>query len=909
MTDFAPDIAGTPVSADSAGRASGTAPRQFARDLYRRLVWIYVYGSLAAAAVMLVLALLGFDFTARQWGVFLPFIPLAILFYVVPDIYMIGRHFRPIGAALAALDRGERPGSRQASAAVARALNLPLYSFLRLMLLHGPMAAASAFLVMILANRFGAGAAPWQVLMFALAVLLFAAPTHAIIEFFSISRAMLEAIARLSRYAPEGLLPEHQRQLIAIRLRGKLLYLSIFIAILPLVFFACSIMFKVEIMVRGLGFVPSNAQLLPLWFWLAGVIIVCLAMALTMAFLTAGEVSRSAATLAGAMRQVEAGRLDIDLNVASTDEYADLFRGFNHMIRRLRDEVRLLEITQALAGELNLDALIQRILSAAADLLDAERATLFVYDPKTDELWSRYAAGLGSGEIRIPSHQGIAGAVFSSGHTENIVDAYADERFGRVVDIHTGYHTRNILCMPIVNKVGARIGVTQVLNKKGDLPFVARDEARLRAFTAQIAVLLENAQLFDEVLSVKNYNESILRSTSNGMVTLDNDGNIVTANEAALAILKVASVGFVGAPAARFFAGDNAWLMAAVARVAETGRRDISVDASLKLADGVVSVNMTVQPLFGPGGERIGSMLVFEDITAEKRVKTTMARYMSKEVADQLLASGDAELGGKAQNVTILFCDIRDFTSLSEELGARGTVSLLNEYFAVMVEVISRHGGVLDKYIGDAIMALFGAPFAKPHDADNALAVANDMIVSLRALNQRRITRGQQPIAIGVGVATGEVVLGNIGSPSRMEYTVIGDSVNLASRLEGANKYYLTKILIDEATVRALTTTPLLREVDLLRVKGKDHPVAVYEALGYQRPESLPGLTEALVAFDEGLAAYRACDWSAAIDRFETALRLNPDDPVSRLYVERCRHYRETPPPEDWGGVWVLTEK
>src|ERR1700730_11382235 len=151
--------------------------------------------------------------------------------------------------------------------------------------------------------------------------------------------------------------------------------------------------------------------------------------------------------------------------------------------------------------------------------------------------------------------------------------------------------------MPIANKAGARIGVTEVLNKKDGAPFTGRDEVRLRAFTAQIAVLLENAQLFDEVLSVKNYNENILRSTSNGMVTLDEEGRVATANEAALAILQVTRADFVGQPAAHFLAGANGWVNAAIDRVAQTGERDISVAAVLQLGGKDSSVNMTAQPL------------------------------------------------------------------------------------------------------------------------------------------------------------------------------------------------------------------------------------------------------------------------------------------------------------------------
>jgi adenylate cyclase len=878
-----------------------------ARKVYRDLVWLEAKASAAAVSIMFILSLLGLDLTLDQWGFILLGMPFCVTSYMIPDIYLITRHFQPIGAALSRLDHGETPTRAEASAAVARALNLPLLSFLRINVVHGPVATVSILISFEILNGLGAGIALWQKLLFAGTALLFAAPTHAMIEFFRITHDMAAPIARLAPFYESGILPEHQSRLVSIRLRSKLLYLSVCIAGLPLVFFGVSTGFKVNRMLWTSAAGLNLEQMLPLWRWIGGVVGACLILTLAMVIFTAAEASRLAATLSGAMRRVEGGSLDVDLHITSTDEHADLFRGFNHMIRGLREEVRLLEVTQSLAGELNLDILIQRIMSAASDLVDAERATLFVYDRKTGELWSRYAAGLHSGEIRVPSHAGIAGTVFTTGITENIPDVYADARFDQSVDRATGYRTRSILCMPIVNNAGARIGVTEVLNKKGGVAFSTRDEARLGAFTAQIAVLLGNATLFDEVLSVKNYNENILRSTSNGMITLDSEGRVVTANEAALEILKMTGDGVVGTPAQQLFSGENAWVMTSMARMEQTGQREIAIDARLSFAAAAVSVNLTAQPLFGPDGAPIGSMLVFEDITEETRVRATMARYMSSEVVEQVLAGGESELGGKTQTVSILFSDVRNFTGLSEALGARETVSLLNEYFAEMVEVVTRHGGILDKYIGDAIMALFGAPFAKPEDADHALAVGNGMLVTLRELNAKRQGEGKQPIDIGVGIATGEVVLGNIGSPSRMEYTVIGDSVNLASRLESANKYYHSKILLDEKTVQALKNGSCLREIDLLRVKGKDRPVAVYESLGYL--DRGPALEEAIDCFAGGLAAYRVSDWERAIQRFAAALELRPDDEPSRMYIERCRHYRETPPPEDWGGVWTLTEK
>ncbi|MBL6751265.1 MAG: GAF domain-containing protein [Nevskia sp.] len=898
--------------------AAVTAAQQFrtptaapigSRALKRGLYVLFFKGTIPATLGTIFLCFLGLQFTGRQWLLLVPQIPQYVVLYIVPELLMIRHYLRPLGGVLDQLNAGAPVPRAAISGSLVRALNLPYYAFLRVTLVRGSLGALVAFSSLLFSNLlWHGGFAVWQMVMFPALVSLFACPIYAAIEYFMASRHMVPVVEQLWQHCTR-MEKVDQRRLIAVRLKSKLLYLCLFITALPLLFIAFTVEFKVDQMLRAEGVHVTFALMWPLWGWIGGALTVTISGAVAMSLLTAQEVSRSAARLIAGMNEVERGNLDVDLKILDTDEYADLTRGFNLMTDGMRDEVRILEVTQHLAGELQLDVLIGRIMSAATELLDAERSTLFLYDAERHQLWSKFGAGLQALEIRIAANAGIAGAVFSSGVGENIADPYADPRFNPEIDRSTGFRTRSILCIPIVNKKGARIGVTQVLNKL-EGTFTAKDEQRLRAFSAQITVALENAQLFEEVLAVKNYNDNILASTTNGVVTLDNARRVVTANGAALRMLGLGAAVTRQLHAAQVFGDSNAWVLRSVDKVQQSGGADFAADAELAHQDGTVSsVNLTATPLKNSEGQAIGVILTFEDQTREKRVRSTMARYMSKEVADQLLEAGESALGGRLQRSTILFSDVRDFTTVAEALGARDTVALLNEYFEEMVEAIFQYGGVLDKYIGDAMMALFGVPFQGPRDADNAVAVANAMLRRLAALNLRRREAGKAAIDIGVGIATGDVVVGNIGSPRRMEYTVIGDSVNLASRLEGATKAYRVKVLLAEPTALALTVPTALREIDRLRVKGKDQPVTVYEALGHYDERSFPNLDACLADYAEGLAAYRLRAWHEAMQAFQSALSRNPADEPSRMYLARCRRYLAEPPPEDWDGVWTLHNK
>ena len=405
----------------------------------------------------------------------------------------------------------------------------------------------------------------------------------------------------------------------------------------------------------------------------------------------------------------------------------------------------------------------------------------------------------------------------------------------------------------------------------------------------------------------RNYNENILRSMSNGVVTLDADDAVIKVNESALRILKRPESEIIGRKAMDLFTERNAWVRKGLDKVRASGKIDVTVDSDLLIEGSeAVSVNLATVPLRNMRDEPIGSMLVIEDITREKRLRTTMSRYMSKAVMDQLLERGDPVMNGTGREVSILFSDIRGFTSLSERLGARDTVAMLNEYFTDMVDVVFDHNGILDKYIGDMIMAVFGSVLASEEDADNAVTVGSKMMMALRSLNARRAPAGHEAIRIGVGISTGHVVAGSIGSPKRLEYTVIGDRVNLAERLQNANKYYGTGILICQTTRGRLKRPVRLRDLDLIRVRGMSTPVSIHEVLDHHTAETFPNLDVVASAFAEGVGNYRKQSWDRAAKCFSSALSAYPGDRPSRLYLERCEVYRSDPPRGDWDGVWTV---
>ena len=615
---------------------------------------------------------------------------------------------------------------------------------------------------------------------------------------------------------------------------------------------------------------------------------------------------------------------DLDMLEAMTEQAAIAIQG-NIIVEQIeaarKQELEFLDVVSQVSSELELTPLLQRIITTISTMLDCERATLFINDEKTNELYTEVGEGLDEkSTIRIPNHLGISGAVFTSGKAVNIPHAYADLRFNPSFDKQTGFFTRSILCMPVFSKAGKTIGVSQVLNKRGG-SFNAEDEKRLAAFTSQISMGIENAKLFDDVQSQMNYSQSILSSMHDAVLTFDEHGVVKTCNPAGLRILKVPhEAAILEQQASVLFGGPNEWLLHKLEAVHEN---EEFLDAEIQIEGETLSVNITLTPLMGKNEKRqevdsapkdniIGAMLMIEDISSEKRMKSTMSRYMDPELADQLMTADgndDDIMGGKQSVGTVLFSDVRSFTTITEELGAQGTVKLLNDYFTIMVDCITDEGGMLDKFIGDAMMCIFGTPVPHEDDPDRAVRAAIRMMTDLKVFNDKRSTEGKMPIDHGMGINTDSIVSGNIGSPKRMDYTVIGDGVNLAARIESACKQYGAHILISEFTHKAVKATYRTRQVDYVIVKGKTEPVGVYEVLDFHDDESYPNLVEALGLFNDGYRSWNLGKWDQATKLFNSVKKINPNDKAAQLYIDRCNHMKKNPPKGTWDGVWVMTSK
>eukprot|EP01012_Entosiphon_sulcatum_P017922 TRINITY_DN2267_c0_g1_i1.p1 TRINITY_DN2267_c0_g1~~TRINITY_DN2267_c0_g1_i1.p1 ORF type:complete len:1423 (+),score=218.53 TRINITY_DN2267_c0_g1_i1:40-4269(+) len=464
--------------------------------------------------------------------------------------------------------------------------------------------------------------------------------------------------------------------------------------------------------------------------------------------------------------------------------------------------------------------------------------------------------------------------------------------------------------------------------------FVDADVRTLEAFAAQCSVALDNAETHTFV-------EHVLRSIPSYVLLLDADGRLVSANQPLEPILG----GAIGDPTGRHFTEwlqPNVQLIGDVQQVYDAGVGSVAHNFEFVMPGKHVlaSPRASTQRLSAPGQPtktvnyrvqaiqssdanslrgRGVALVVIEDISPHMQQVMALSRYMSPGLVKSLLEKPEQLLGGVRLTCTVLFSDIRGFTGLSEKLEPGAVVATLNDYFGYMCECVLSRNGIIDKYVGDAIMAVFGHPSPHPDDARNACEAAVAMLDQLRNLNSQRGKKGDPPLQIGIGINTGPVVSGNIGIARRMEYTVIGHHVNLASRAEGMTKQYGVTALITQNTYSRVEKDFECRELDFVVPPGTSSAIRVYELLG-PSAATLDGrftptseVDTAATAtwrteYEAGLRHYQNRAFSLAIPHFEAVREVRPNDGPAGVMIDRCRELLAHPPPVDWDASWHLSK-
>ena len=300
--------------------------------------------------------------------------------------------------------------------------------------------------------------------------------------------------------------------------------------------------------------------------------------------------------------------------------------------------------------------------------------------------------------------------------------------------------------------------------------------------------------------------------------------------------------------------------------------------------------------------------MIFEE-REKRKIRRTFGAYVSPGVIRLIEKDPKALLrpGGELKELTIMFSDIRGFTSVSEGLTPDELVLLLNEYLGEMTDVLFKWWGTLDKYIGDAIMGFWGSPYPQDDHAYRACTCALDMSTRLDELNVKWAAEGRRTLNIGIGLNTGPVNVGNMGSSRRLAWTVMGDNVNLASRLEGLTKEYHVRVVIGENTYQQVQAGYVTRELDRIKVLNRNQPLAIYQLMDFLK--EYDRYAELLARWEKALAAYKAQEWGKAADQFEAILAAYPGDGPSETLLERSKKFMIHPPAPDWDGVYVMETK
>jgi PAS domain S-box-containing protein len=492
----------------------------------------------------------------------------------------------------------------------------------------------------------------------------------------------------------------------------------------------------------------------------------------------------------------------------------------------------LLDITNELNSFDQISVLLQEILVKSCAVLNASSGLILIEDDNSDVLHIGADFNI---DISV-----LKGLIFNK--RKGFISDINETRKALSLEIEQDSFLSKTMCKfaliaPLLEKKNL-VGVIVLFDKesrKGLSSFHDADANMLSAIATQASVAYNNIKLIENIKEAKTFNDNVMQSIVTGVFTTNLMGEINHINRAATAIINIEKEQVLGNHYEYVFESNES--ITQLITKCELDSVTLSESQVLLECNGKsTTVNISVSPLLNDLDEPIGSVVAMEDLSNIDKLKSTFKKYVSKQIVDQLLENDEMlNLGGQEQEATILFSDIRGFTSMSETMAPNEVVETLNDYFNLMIEIIFKYNGTLDKIIGDALMVIYGAPNAAPQDTENAVLTAIEMQEKLIQFNQDRIINLKQPIKIGIGINRGKVISGNIGSKQQMNFTVIGDSVNLASRL--CSVAASDEIIVSDAVWKKVKHLKSFKSKKLnpVKVKGKVKPIEIKEIL-YNRP-------------------------------------------------------------------------
>ena len=483
----------------------------------------------------------------------------------------------------------------------------------------------------------------------------------------------------------------------------------------------------------------------------------------------------------------------------------------------------LLDLTNTINSLDDLKELFFSVLSLSSSVINSSKGLLLLKNDVTNIFDTVSVFNLDEEKIKKQIFNTRSGFLKKLNSIKKSFIIQKDDSFN-----HKLFHSSFSLVSPIIyNKklVGALI-LFDKETRNGICDFSSNDQKLLEAISIQTSIAYQNIKLVESLKKSNKLNDNIMSSITTGIIEINLFGEIQFVNKEAVRLLKKSEEEILGNHYLIIFENEDA-LINIIQNVEINQERVFETEFSLKSGNKKISVNISFSPVFDEKKDFSGIVIAIDDLSKINKVKSTFKKYVSKNIVDKLLESEDSlNLGGKESEVTILFSDIRGFTSMSEKLNPTEIVKLLNKYFKSMIDVVFKYNGTLDKIVGDELMVLYGVPLKADDDTHNAVKTAIKMFIALDKFNQKIVKEGYKPFKIGIGINKGKAVSGNIGSEQQMNYTVIGDTINLGARLCSHAKS--GEILISKSVKDAIGDKYNFKSIPSIEVKGKENAIDVW---------------------------------------------------------------------------------